>query len=224
MTPNDAHHGGEPFADGRPRPLDGLGPAALVLPVLSALAIGLFATQRRQAPAPPAAAFAAPDEIEVEAWVGRVPLAGDAGRVELRLTPLQSDARRQAFDRDRLAERLGLGAGEPWRLEVRYDAAEDGAGSEAAVRLARPSIADRDGVACSPLEPGVDDPLATLLRTPEALELAAGETVQVVLWGRGPDGAPRALGLSTADGPLECALSSLVVPESDVPASVARRR
>lgn len=233
MTQYDSDDPGDPRrTDGRPRPLNGLGPAALVLPVLSALTIGLYATQRRSAPPPPAPAFAAPQKVELDAWVGHVPLERGAGRLELRLTPLQVDARRQAFDREALADELGLGPGEPWRLEVRYEAStlDRAAATDAdadrsqAVRLVDPGIADREGLACAPIDAEGDGPLATLLRTPRPLELTAGESVQLVLWGRRPLGAPRVVGLTDGNDALDGALSLLVVPESDVPASVARRR
>lgn len=214
-------------SDGRPRPLNGLGPAALVLPILSALAIGLFATQRHHTEVPPAESVVAPSQVELEAWIAAVPVGGSGARLEVRLTALQGDARRQAFDRDQLAARLGLGAGEPWRLEVRYDAGERSAagdGETASVRLAGAAISDRDGVASRGLDLAGRGPLAALLRTPPELELQPGEAIQLVLWGRRPNAAPRALGLVQAGAALECMLSPVVVPESDVPASVARLR
>ncbi|WP_145186799.1 hypothetical protein [Planctomycetes bacterium Pla163] len=200
--------------------------------MLSALAIGLFVTERRRAVRAPALAPIAVPQAELAAWSGSLALDGGA-RLALRLSPLQPDPRRQAFDAARLAQRLELGPAEPWRLEVtleRTGAPLSGAAVEVALEGVR--VIDREGVVSRALTTGATGPLATLLRSDAQATLEAGCTVQLVLWGREPHGSPRVGGLEVLapsgsgieSRTIECALTTLELHEAELPASVARRR
>lgn len=215
----------------RPRPLSGLGPAALILPVLSALAIGLFVTERGRAERAPALAPIAVPQAELAAWSGSVILPSGA-RLGLRLSPLQPDPRRQAFDAELLARRLDLGPAQPWRLEVALEA-QGSAGSVQPVAIAFDDLRvfDREGVVSTALTTRATSPLATLLRSDAGATLESGCTIQLVLWGREPHGSPRVGGIelvSTLDSEaeaqtIECALTPFELHEAQLPASVARR-
>jgi hypothetical protein len=229
----NAHTGGarDEHLD-RPRPLSGLGPAALVLPVLSALAIGLFVTERRATKRAPALAPSAVPQAEVAAWSGSLAL-DDGARLVLRLSPLQPDPRRQAFDAARLAQRLKLGPAEPWRLEVALERTVAQTSDAAlSIGLEGVCVIDRDGVVSRALATDAVGPLATLLRSDAQATLESGCTVQLVLWGREPHGSPRVGGLDVLAASssevesrtIECALTTLELHEAELPASVARRR
>jgi hypothetical protein len=176
---------------------------------LAALACGyLFLCTRAprlgERASPPAA-----DAAAVDGWVGT--LAGPGGaRLEARLTPLHAAPERQAFDARALERRLALEPGEPWLLVLRYRA-DDGPPSALApaaelpvavpaLALARVEVHDEGGraaralpsAAVGPATPA--DPLRVLL-APPAEDLAPGEEVGLVLWGRRPAGSARVEGL-----------------------------
>ena len=170
-----------------------------------------------------------PAPTEVKGWVGELPLDGGA-RLEARLSPLHSLAGRNAFQADVLPKHLGLGEGTPWRLELRFHpAVAAGATAPAPVSLVGLAVRDAAGPALAPLlaattppaEGEVVDPLRTLYALP-AGPLAAGEAVQVALWGRAPGEDPRLL---LAEGALAIELAPAVFAAPELPrsfASVAR--
>lgn len=168
------------------------GPLLLLLPITALAAALAWMTSRRPVGGVFPAAPSAGEAVEVDAWSG----AGDAGdgRLVASLTRLFADPTRQAFDARALSERLALGAGEAWRLELRYDAPEGaaplvlptdlgvrGSGEPALRVLERPV-----------LRGGPVDPVAVLVAPPEAL--APGREADLVLWGEEPRGEARLLG------------------------------
>ena len=154
---------------------------------------------------------------------------GHGARLFARLTPLQAGEGWQRHDAEVLRERLGLGEGEPWRLELVQAPGED-AGP---IGLLPAAVADARGRALRSLEtlpgaetspdggaPPVVDPLRALVTQP-ARELGAGEEVQLVLWGRRPgDDARLLLGVEGASGSVPLAETS--VPAEDLARSLAR--
>ena len=62
-------------------------------------------------------------EQTVEVLVAEVQGA-DGSRLRARLTPLHAEPARQEFEREALQRRLGLGAGEPWRLSLEWRRSE----------------------------------------------------------------------------------------------------
>lgn len=154
-------------------------------------------------------------------WSGRYELAG--GALELELAPLHAQLERQRFDAGALAARLGLEAGEPWALDLRWskelapaggDSAEASASEPAGLALGGLKVEDAQGealralVECAAAAEGreapratdvhaaraVSDPLLQLYALPAA-ELAPGTSARCVLWGRAPHaGARLALG------------------------------
>jgi hypothetical protein len=218
------------------RPLDGLGSAVLLLPVLSAVSIGLWVTSPPRSEAPPARAPHADEELRTAVWTAERPLEG-GGRVVVRVSPLQFDEQRQAFDREALARRFGLGTGEAWRCEIAvHGPLEAGASAPAAgleagakrgpvLRVAAPHVVDRDGIATSALERKLEfaeDPLLVLFRPPDG-ELAPGTTLQFVQWGRRPGPGAELVGVSLDEVPLSIALSESDEGGARLPASVASK-
>lgn len=145
---------------------------------------------------------------EVAGYEGRMTL--ERGELLVRLGPLHADPERQAFDAKALAARLGLGAGEPWRLEVAFTPkrayvsevlAVDGlaivargapAGAEPLVRPI--AAAERASASTEPA-----DPLRTLFAAPASLRVDLARGASLVLWGtaRGEALELRWLGRST---------------------------
>ena len=153
-------------------------------------------------------------------------LAGEpGGRLTVRLVPLQALSQWQAFDAGALARRLDLPEGEPWRLELVYEAAEGGA-----ERLALDLEGAHVGAAGEPLlaplvaqvpaapDGAPADPLRALFAARPAA-LASGAAAELVLWGRAPspDAPPR-----VAVGAFELELAPVRVKSRDLPRSIAR--
>lgn len=150
-------------------------------------------------------------------------LAGEQGaRLELRLLPLHADPDRQRFDQVQLRRHFELGAGEPWRLEVRYHA-DPGRplAEQARLDLSQLRVVDGDGKALARIPAkaptpvtGLRDPLAELLsRTPA--ELGAGHTAQLILWGPAPEDAALVQGLVRA-GEVALPLFAPANPQSEL--------
>ena len=144
-------------------------------------------------------------------------MVNDQLRVGVSLEPLHEDARRQGFDGEALAKRLGLGRGEPWRLKLVAD------GDAPLAELSDVHVLE-DGREClSPLvdemtsfKGGVQDPLIGLFQLRSGQ--GEGREWELVLWGDAP----------TSDGQLQCswgsASLSLVATEEDSSDSVVRGR
>jgi len=220
------------------RPLSGLGSAVLLLPVLSAVSIGLWVTSPPRAEAPPARTTHADEELRTAVWTAQVPLA-DGSRLDVRVSRLQSDEQRQAFDREALARRFGLGTGEAWRCEV----ARRGGGESASrttqadareahtdqvtgvVTASAPHVVDREGPATRALEFTPDvagDPLLVLFRPPDG-DIPPGTSLQFVQWGRRPGAGAELIGLTVDGAPLSIALSESEEGGARLPASVASK-
>lgn len=223
------------------RPLSGLGSAVLLLPILSAMSIGLWVTSSPRSEAPPARTTHADEEMRTAVWTAEVPLA-DGSRVVVRVSPLQFDEERQAFDREALARRFELGTGEAWRCEIAHrggldtsplptgapPTAPEGASSAQAhdvLTIAAPHVVDREGRATHALDhapTAADDPLLVLFRPPDGV-LARGTTLQFVQWGRRPGPGAELVGLSVDDEPVRIALSESEEGGARLPASVASK-
>jgi hypothetical protein len=171
-----------------PRP--GLpGPLLLLVPLTVLAATLAWLPSRRPAggrypEAPPAG-----EAREVDAWSGSG--AAGEGRLVAALTRLHADPARQAFDAGALARRLALPPGEPWRLELRYEAPP---GAEPwAVPASLGVRGEGGGALGAPARPstagGAVDPVAVLVSPPAAL--APGRRTELVLWGEEPRGEAR---------------------------------
>ena len=124
------------------------------------------------------------------------------GRVSVRLDPLHQDPHRQAFDKDALARRLELPAGEPWSL--RFESAGEAPPSAPLQVL----VLDQEGACLSPIladaarrAGAVEDPLRSLFQPHELQGDSSGW--QLVLWGRAPG----------PGGRLECSWGSAALLE-----------
>jgi len=213
--------------DRAPRERGILGPLVvlgllLLLLLARVLLPRLFEPQR--VPAEPSATEARP--TGVQAFAGEAQVRG-VGRLRVHLGPLHADERRQDFDARALQGELGLGPGEPWRLDLGLEPVHEGSGgrplasgtSDAPAAILGLGIhavrvLDSRGLALEPLSElpdptGAPRPLVTLLRPP-AGGLFPGEEVSVVLWGRAPAGEVQLAGLAP-DAQL------VLIPVEDAP-------
>lgn len=127
-----------------------------------------------------AAGHVAPEELQ--ALEGSLDLG--EGHLGVRLTPLQAVAAWQEFDAHVLADRLGLGPGEPWRLEVMYESGQQD------VDILPARVTDSDGLALEAVRLKLSserpfDPLRVLFGRPP-MKLPADTEAQLLLWGRRP--------------------------------------
>lgn len=215
---NESHEGRPPGTSPGPSPgpRASLGPIVLLVPLFS-LVIGVLWARRARTPwngrrpAPPALEEAS----ERDAWVGET--TRDGARIVARLLPLHDAHPRLAFERDVLAERLRLGAGRPWRLELAYHELDAAA---AGLELTNAQVIHDAGAlalavsrAPEPPEDGVADPLQVLL-APPGDRLEAGREVTLVLWGPAPEGVVRLVtpGLELVLEPRRVA--AVLVPET----------
>lgn len=202
----------------------GPGPLVLILPLSTLILVVLWSRHWRQTstgarPAPPDAT----QERDVEGWVGRGEPAPGLF-LSARLVPLHEDAARQTFDREKLAGRLGLGPGEPWRLVLELVAPAPGTTHTTSLELNAVAVEDAAGARLGPLfqdpprpEQGeVVDPLRALLALP-AQSLHAGHAVTLVMWGAAPGAGARLVGLGE---PLD--LQARRVRIDVLPATLAR--
>jgi hypothetical protein len=194
------------------RPRRRAGPLLLLLP-LALLVLGLAHLWRREpvpSPAPPPG-VTSPDET-VSAWTGE--LEGvDGGWLVATLAPVHADATRQSFEARALRRELGLGAGQPWRLSVRWERPPGPAGTHpggadgplqspaAGIALGPVSVHDEQGPALEsleavsqPLDGAPVQPLRTLVAPPSGA-LRPGQTADWILWGRAPGAGARLVGL-----------------------------
>jgi len=181
----------------------------LLLPLFS---LGVtVAWLRSRAPSPGAVPEAPAERVDpaVDAWLGQATLE-EGVHLRASLTRLHAAPGPQAFDAARLRERLGLGGGEPFELELEQSG-EGGADLD----LGALQVRDAQGLVARPLAPldppgpgEVADPLRVVL-TPPA-RLAPGERATIVLWGRAPVGLAR---LEVAGSVLRLRRDSLRAPE-----------
>jgi len=206
-----------------PRPGQGVGPIALLLPLSTLLLALLWVRHQRGGedagrPEPPAAVA----ERSVDGWVGTLETVPGVP-LNASLTPLHDDPLRQAFDRDVLAERRGHETGQAWRLALDYGGGEDGGSAPPALELDPLAVRDAAGSelvaavrqAPSPAKGGLADPLRALLAVPATLE--PGEELIAVLWGE-----PPSEGMVLIVGPHELELLPGVLPVSVVSRTLAR--
>lgn len=146
----------------------------------------------------------APDDVlAVSGWAG--PEDPFAAGLVLRLTPLHAEPERQAFDAGALAARLGLEAGEPWRLEVTWPL--NGAVKPRFEKLLTAltdepgvlTIVDDQGTCATTFAPLVTEPkgqhLAGLFDPRRTLAVdGTGAEGQLHFWGRGPGEGARLAG------------------------------
>ena len=164
---------------------------------------------------------------DVGGFVGRQEVPG--GVLLARLVPLQSAADWEAFDRAALARRLGEDVGEPWRLELRFEASPH----EPALALGD-VVVDAGGVLLEQIEPpsadgtgGPFDPVRVLLAR-RAADLAPGASIELVVCGGTSfderiDGARVSIARDAADGgPLSLALEPARVATVELARSIAR--
>ena len=181
----------------------------LLLPAVLLLAFALWQRGRvRSGPAMQGEPTAPEDMVQkgpVEGWEKRLSL-GAAGDLDLRLERLHPHDARQSFDAIALAGRLGRkGEGaEPWRLVLSSPMASASSGDSSnggsVGDVGDVLLTDLSSVRIQGLEPLVhgderpvrghgSDPLRTLLAFPDA-ELRAGQAVDLVFWGKTPEGRP----------------------------------
>ena len=195
----------------RPSPV---GPVVMIVPLLSLIAGSLWMRARVGTGPPPGVPAVVDPDAMIEGW--RTPEG--TGVVAAELFPLHAQPERQAFEAQRLAERLDLEPGEPFRLrlaqaatEHTIDPASVAVRIEAATVLAvvRPGPAARRG------------PLATLLAPPTALD-PGGRVVEIVLWGEAPDSQPTLVVQDVSGTELTLELEPLERPRRELPAFLAR--
>lgn len=154
--------------------------------------------------------FALPGPQQLETW------RGESQGYTARLSPLQSVPALQAADAQRFRE-LGLGDGEPFRLELNL-AGSEGDASEAGWLLEELNILDAGGVACSPVREGLlPAPWAARFATPRTA-LASDQTLSVWLWGRSPSDGARLEIQRVGQESLRLPLTAEFVPAGDLSA------
>jgi len=196
----------------------GPGRLLLLLPLLFLLVAVAHLLRREPLLSPRTPGVSSPDE-SVAAFTGELERQG-GGWLSATLTPLHADPRRQAFERQSMAQRLDLDPGEPWRLTVRWELAR-GAGEpapgpgrgETGAPLPPPGLAlgpvevrDARGQALGSLpapaarEGEPVSPLRALFAPPQGA-LRPGQTADWILWGRAPAEGTRLVGLVPQDDP-----------------------
>ncbi len=175
----------EPLEAGRPGRLV---PWALFLPALVALGCGFWIARSNSIPERAMLELEPVPTPNVRGFGGALE-APDGGVWRARLVPLHARAERQAFEAQAVARRLELQPGEPWRLELSWEA---GAGAAEPMPVAEGlAVLGEEGVRLSPLarpsqtEGAPLDPLAVLFAPSESV-LAPGESLQLLLWGSAP--------------------------------------
>lgn len=168
----------------------------LLLPAVLLLAFALWQRSRvRTGPTLQGAPVAPEDSVQsgpVEGWEKRLSLGG-AGDLELRLERLHPHDSRQAFDAAALAGRLGRGGegAEPWRLVISSRAPEGtDVGDVLVTSLAQVRVKGLEPLVHEGERPSrgrLSDPLRTLLAFPDG-DLRAGEAIDLVFWGKAPEG------------------------------------
>ncbi len=196
---------------------DRVGPEALLLPVLLLALLWLEGAGGRGLPTGdlPTGAVDGPSEVVV--LEGR--LVGDEGPLlEVRLAPLSPDPSAQEFDARVLRARLGLGPGEPFRLEVTGPQAASVRFEGGSPEGGGPRV-DWGGSSLAPVETEVPG-LAGLFAPP----VPGSGVIRALLWGpRGEGGALLACWLLGADGTrraVEIALEPQRVSAARLPRSV----
>jgi len=223
--------------DDAPQGPRGVGPLALLVPIVALLGFALW-RQARGAPLPSAIGTAEAPESER----GAVPVAGFAGecaapdgeRWTARLAPLHALAERQEFDARALQQRLGLPDGAPWRLTLERPAAlgaPDVAVAAVAVAGFEPIAGFSAGSSAGPSEPAVGaraahDPVRVLLAA-RPFTLAAGARRDVVFWrprvaAEGAERVELTLTLAGEVGTLSAVLAGTRLAEPRAGESLAR--
>jgi len=152
----------------------------------------------------------------------------DGSRLHAELAPLHSAPEQQSFDAASLARALGLAEGQPWRLHLRFEAADapsQGGASNSerravALTLAALSVHGAQGEVAAALELEAAErrpanPVRTLF-APAARGLAPGEALDVLLWGRGGEGRAQLRGLSLGGEPLALELEPVQLAQAEL--------
>lgn len=168
-----------------------IGPIVMLVPLgFLILGVTLLKDFGREPAGPRATPPEVAHELDVDGWSGSFELDGDAPLLAT-LGPLHLDEERQAFDSAALARRRGLEEGQAFRLKLHHLGAE-GSSTIPIERFEELRIADEDGEAGrlyarrpdpEPREPV--DPVEVLLSPPRG-ELAPGQSLSLVLFGRAP--------------------------------------
>jgi len=195
-----------------------VGPVVMLVPVLLMLFMVLVLMDRTPDPGPRPEPPHAGEHLDVAGWSGELE-APLGERLTASLTGLHSEPSRQTFDKRALRARLGLAAGEPWLLTLRYllppreSSPEELVEASPGLSVADLFVADADGTALVPIAaPDMDagdiaDPLRTLL-APTSGKIFPGQTVHVFLWGREPRGDAELRGIpSPVAGGVEATIA-----------------
>lgn len=133
------------------------------------------------------------DPPQVTVWTAR--LTSGERTLSIRLAPWHADGERQSFEARALRERLGLPAGEPFRLELGVEGGSDEALEFDASRIAISGPATSLSV---PPSSGSAGSVGALLSAPPG-RLGTAAALQLALWGPAPADERLALsGLSAA--------------------------
>jgi len=189
---------------------------------LTLSSLTLAAVLRDQLQANPSARTTVPtpsSSVEVVGgWRGPADLA--AKGLELIFAPLHTDPKRQSYDAKMLAERLGLDAGAPFRLEVKASHMAETAALLEAARLGAVSIVDASGEAARLLPALVQNPapgalpILRLFAPDATLDADAGG--RLIFWGRAPGSGAKLVATGAT-----WKLSASAVPRGDLPLFVA---
>ena len=191
------------------------GPLLLVLPLAFAFGFALRALRGDSPVSLPGESLSERDAAllpdvhataEVDGFGASLDLPG--GQLKLRLAPLEPVQAVQEFIADSWGTRLGLGEGEPWRLDLQLS--EETSEPLSLIGLL---VEDEEGLALSSptLSEVAGDPRAALLR-PRRAPLAPGHRREVVLWGR-----PPGVGARLVFGEREIALESVHYQAGELP-------
>ncbi len=195
--------------------------------LITLCALVLFALWARRLGARTLGERARPPIVDAPAsipgWSAVLSMPG-GGLLDVRLLPMHAEPERQRFEAQALERRLGLGVGEPWRLNLAWLPPEASLAPGATdpsdcLDLSALTVADASGVAqhtlrrpdaAPPGEPA--DPVLVLL-TPPCARLGPGEAVSLILWGRAPLASPRLIGAGGPASSIELVQSGLVAAE-----------
>lgn len=198
------------------------GPFLLALPLFVACLVIVHMVSRGDAGRQSSVELDTDDIDAVEGFTGRTSLRGV--ELDLRLTRLHGERGHQLYDADALRERLDLGSGEPWRLEIRR-ASDDRANTPVLRVTVRELVAVGEiGGRLLPIEPAeepgpLSDPLRSVL-VPGSVELRPGDTGQVVLWGSLAEGeVVRIEGMDDAE---PASMKPSEIPRRELPRHLAQ--
>lgn len=155
------------------------GALLLLVPITVAAATLAWLQGRRPTGQPHPEPPPSGEVLEIVAWAGGTGASG----VSAALTRLHPEPTRQSFDSRALASRLGLEAGEPWRLEL-HQAGDAPLALESPLEVLAGGEVILRSMPRVPEQAGPADPVAVLTSPPQ--EVDAGGAVSLLLWGEEP--------------------------------------